>query len=290
VERGDYDGTFREGSGSEDFSFIPPPPPLPDGKTCFCDNDNCCNYLFNNAKAGFGNKGEKGERGPKGPPGESIRGPPGPPGPPGLPAPTASEGVCSCNITSILSSFASSNVLPSSLGIQGLEGRPGTPGIPGQPGPPGERGVGGPQGDKGERGERGPQGPSGLQGPKGESGKDGLPGKSGPPGPPGPPGPVEFENVDYAQVFQEPKANLVSPVRLVLEGKKAYRELKGFKVTLVLKVNEVIVVYLVKRDLLALKVNQVVQVWMVYLEYMGNMVKKENKVKPDLRDLLDLQE
>ncbi|XP_064211891.1 collagen alpha-1(XV) chain isoform X4 [Tribolium castaneum] len=190
VERSDYDGTFREGSGSEDYGFIPPPPPPPNGKPCICDNDHCCNYLFNDIKASLGNKGDKGDRGPRGPPGESIRGPPGPPGPPGLPGPSAPEGVCSCNFTSLISSLSSSN----SLGVS--EGKPGPPGMPGQPGLPGDKGIPGIPGDKGERGERGPQGPIGLQGPKGEPGKDGLPGKPGAPGPPGPPGPVEFENVD----------------------------------------------------------------------------------------------
>nr|XP_022915821.1 collagen alpha-1(XVIII) chain isoform X3 [Onthophagus taurus] len=202
AESGAYDvTTLRAGNGESPFPF-PPPPPSPDGKNCMCAETNCCNQIFdNNAKEDSGYKGEKGDPGPRGPPGESIRGPPGPPGPigpPGLPGESAiaSEGSCSCNMSSIMSSFVLPKMLPGSPGVPGAEGKTGPPGMTGQPGIPGERGYHGPQGDKGDRGERGPTGPTGLQGPKGEPGRDGIPGQTGPPGPPGPPGPVEFENFD----------------------------------------------------------------------------------------------
>ncbi|XP_018572244.1 collagen alpha-1(XV) chain-like isoform X2 [Anoplophora glabripennis] len=195
VERTDYDGSLREGSGADDLGAFPPPPPPPDGKTCFCGKENCCNFISDAEQAAGRYRGEKGDRGQRGPPGESIRGPPGPPGPPGLPGAAAPEAVCTCNLTSILSSLGANNNFPFTP-AHGVEGKTGLPGIPGQPGPSGERGPIGPRGDKGERGERGPMGPTGLQGPRGEPGKDGLPGQPGPPGPSGPPGPVEFENVD----------------------------------------------------------------------------------------------
>ncbi|KAJ8922445.1 hypothetical protein NQ315_004392, partial [Exocentrus adspersus] len=195
VERTDYDGSFREGSGADDLGAFPPPPPPPDGKTCFCGKENCCNFISDGEQAAGRYRGEKGDRGPRGPPGESIRGPPGPPGPPGLPGAAAPEAVCSCNVTSILNALGATNSFPYTP-AQSIEGKTGLPGIPGPSGLPGDKGSTGPRGDKGERGERGPMGPNGPQGPKGEPGKDGVPGQPGPPGLPGPPGPVEFENVD----------------------------------------------------------------------------------------------
>lgn len=64
MERTDYDGnSFREGSGAEDYGFIPPPPPPPDGKHCPCGKENCCNYHFNDTQADSGGRGLKGDRG-----------------------------------------------------------------------------------------------------------------------------------------------------------------------------------------------------------------------------------
>lgn len=66
VERTDYEGAYREGSGSEELGPFPPPPPPPDGKNCFCDKENCCNSISEYEKAaGRPYRGEKGERGPK---------------------------------------------------------------------------------------------------------------------------------------------------------------------------------------------------------------------------------
>ncbi|XP_060519711.1 collagen alpha-1(IX) chain-like isoform X2 [Cylas formicarius] len=204
VERTDYDNSFREGSGADELGAFPPPPPPPDGKTCLCNfNENCCNVVFNNKQAaGGGMRGEKGERGLRGPPGDSIRGPPGPPGPPGLPGPAAPEGVCSCNLTSIISSLGGNQ--PYSPAYSTIPGKEGNPGMPGERGLPGEKGASGPRGDKGERGERGPPGPSGPPGAKGEPGVDGAAGQPGPPGPAGPPGPIEFENVDPSWKTRSP--------------------------------------------------------------------------------------
>lgn len=55
-----------EGSGNEEFGFIPPPPPPPDGKNCNYGCENCCNeILSSNNAAGLGYRGEKGDRGPR---------------------------------------------------------------------------------------------------------------------------------------------------------------------------------------------------------------------------------
>lgn len=64
VERNDYEGTYREGSGSDELGVFPPPPPPPDGKNCFCDKEYCCNINSDGEKAaGRYYRGEKGERG-----------------------------------------------------------------------------------------------------------------------------------------------------------------------------------------------------------------------------------
>lgn len=64
MERTDYDGSFREGSGgSDDLGVFPPPPPPPDGKTCFCGKENCCNFISDAEQAAGRYRGEKGDRG-----------------------------------------------------------------------------------------------------------------------------------------------------------------------------------------------------------------------------------
>lgn len=66
VERTEYEGAYREGSGSEELGAFPPPPPPPDGKNCFCDKEYCCNLVSDDEKAaGRHYRGEKGERGPR---------------------------------------------------------------------------------------------------------------------------------------------------------------------------------------------------------------------------------
>ncbi|XP_074035185.1 collagen XV/XVIII-type protein multiplexin isoform X2 [Leptinotarsa decemlineata] len=232
MEKNDFDGSSKEGSGSDELGVFPPPPPPPDGKKCLCDSGNCCNIVSNDdGKVAGRYKGEKGDRGPKGPPGESIRGPPGPPGSQGPPGIPAAEAVCSCNITSILATLSSQSHTPVDI----VKEKTGPPGLTGLPGPPGERGPSGPKGEKGERGERGSSGLMGHQGMRGEPGRDGAPGPPGPPGLPGPPGPVEFENIDEAVLGSAmvrpgvpgPKGDVGKPGPPGLQGERGSTGPKG---------------------------------------------------------------
>ncbi|XP_051166269.1 collagen alpha-1(XXII) chain isoform X2 [Leptopilina boulardi] len=185
-------------------------------------------------------RGIKGEKGDKGDKGESVRGPPGPPGPPGdgfdlndeefhenmprgPPGPKGEQGECSCNATSLLTSFTMPKMIQGpkgESGVVGKEGKQGQMGLTGVAGPPGERGQQGAFGQKGDRGEIGAMGPEGPQGQKGEPGRDGIPGEKGALGPPGPPGKGEFSGYDPSWKPRSGYRGEGTPMRPGLPGQK----------------------------------------------------------------------